>query len=109
MLIDVDYSSTRQLSPSTLNLIMAVDYYDDYCVNIVTHFFDNNAQYRRKIVAKSGIRHKARSNSHGKLPPTVSLGLPSIIMRPTCSQHAANMRPTSYHALSFAFCPHPRI
>ena len=73
MLIDVD-SSTGQFSPSTLNLIMAVDYYDEYFVNIVTHFFYNNAQYRKKIVAKSGIQHKARSNSHGKLPTTVSLG-----------------------------------
>ena len=59
-------------------------------------FFDNNAQYRKKIEAKSGIQHKARSNSHGKLPPTVSLGLPSIIMRPTC-----------YHVLSFCFLPPP--
>ena len=99
MLIDVDYSSTRQLSPSTLNLIMAVDYYDEYCVNIVTHFFDNNAQYRKKIVAKSRIQHKARSNSHGKSPPTVSLGLQTNL---SCGQH------NTMYCL-FAFCHHPRI
>ena len=75
----------------------------EYCDSFFLSFFDNNAQYRRKIVAKSWIRHKARSNSHGKLPPTVSLGLPSIIMRPTCSQHAANILP----CIVFCFLPPP--
>ena len=87
--------------PSMIILIMTVDYFNEYCVNIVTHFFDKNAQYRKKIVAKSGIQHKARLIHMGNYNQLSTLGLQSIIMRPTC-----------YHVMYFCFLfysPHPRI
>ena len=38
---------------------------------------------------------------------SVSLGLPSIIMRPTCGQDVANMLPCIVFLLSFRFLSHP--
>ena len=75
----------------------------EYCDSFFLSFFDNNAQYRRKIVAKSWIQNKARSTLHGKLPPSIIW----IYNQLSCGQHAAKMLPTCYHALSFCFFSHP--